>query len=217
MLNPVFQKRFTELESQFNAMPFRTAIGMSATRVPSGIWQQWATSAQNLILAVFGKESPHYTNFVEAFKECSGYDHSVNILKGIFLSAKADFEGGYVFDVDLRVSGEVFGDFVAMARHALSEGHKDVAAVLACAALEDTLKRFAGANGLDVGEKSMQEVVGALKSKGLVSGAQKSLMDTMPKIRDYAMHANWEKISAPDVSSVIGFVEQFLLTKFSHS
>ena len=217
MLNTVFQKRFTELESQFNAMPFQpNGDGMTGTHVPSGIWQQWATSAQNLILPVFGKESPHYTNFVGAFKECSGYDHYVNILKGIFLSAKADFEGGYVFDVDLRVSGEVFGDFIAMAKHALSEGHKDVAAVLACAALEDTLKRFAAANGLDVGEKSMQEVVGALKSKGLVSGAQKSLMDTMPKIRDYAMHANWEKLSAPDVSSVIGFVEQFLLSKFSH-
>lgn len=189
---------------------------MSGTHVPSGIWQQWATSAQNLILAVFGKESPHYTNFIVAFKEGSGYDHSVNVLKGIFLSAKADFEGGYVFDVDLRVSGEVFGDFVAMAKHALSEGHKDVAAVLACAALEDTLKRFSAANGLDVGEKSMQEVVGALKSRGLVSGAQKSLLDTMPKIRDYAMHANWEKISEPDVSSVIGFVEQFLISKFSH-
>jgi hypothetical protein len=35
----------------------------------------------------------------------------------------------------------------------------------------------------------------------------------MPKIRDYAMHASWQKISAPDISSVIGFVEQFLLTK----
>jgi len=56
--------------------------------------------------------------------------------------------------------------------------------------------------------------VNALKSKGLVSGAQKSLLDTMPKIRDYAMHANWDKITAEDVSSVIGFVEQFLLSHF---
>lgn len=217
MLNPLFQKRFTELKAQFDAMPFRpNSAGMSGTNVPSGVWQQWATSAQSLILAVFGEGSPHYTNFVAAFKDCSGYDYSVNVLKGIFLSAKEDFEGGYVFDVDLRVSGEVFGDFVAMAKQSLSEGHKDVAAVLACSALEDTLKRYATANGLDVGEKSMQEVVGALKSKGLVSGAQKSLLDTMPKLRDFAMHANWEKISAPDVSSVIGFVEQFLLSKFSH-
>ena len=55
----------------------------------------------------------------------------------------------------------------------------------------------------------------SLKAKGLVTGAHKSILDTMPKIRDYAMHANWSKISAHDVSSVIGFVEKFLLSEFS--
>jgi hypothetical protein len=216
MLNPIFQKRFDELKTQFEAMPFKvTDPGYPGTHVPAGIWEQWATSVQNLILTVFGENSPHYSNFLTAFKACAGYDYHISVLKGVFLSAKEDFEGGYVFNVDLRISGEIFGDFIAMGKHSLSEGHKDVAAVLACAALEDTLKRFAATNGLDVSEKSMQEVVSALKSKGLVSGAQKSLLDSMPKVRDFAMHANWEKLSAPDVSSVIGFVEQFLLSKFS--
>ena len=136
-------------------------------------------------------------------------------LRGLFLSAKNDFDGGYVFNVDLRVSGEVFGDFVVLAKHALSEGHKDVAAVLASAALEDALKRFAFVNGLLVDGQTMQEVINALKSKGLVAGAQKSLLDAMPKVRNHALHANWDKISETEVSSVIGFVEQFLLSKFS--
>jgi hypothetical protein len=61
----------------------------------------------------------------------------------------------------------------------LEEGNKDVAAVLACAALEDALKRYATLNDLDVQDQSMQQVVGALKSKGLVSGAQKILLDTV--------------------------------------
>ena len=98
---------------------------------------------------------------------------------------------------------------------ALAEGAKDVAAVLACAALEDALKRLALLNNLEVSDKTMQDVVNALKAKGLVGGAQKSLLDTMPKIRDYAMHANWDKITPQDVGSVIGFVEQLLLVKFS--
>ncbi|MDX1914816.1 MAG: hypothetical protein SFU55_04460 [Methylophilus sp.] len=215
MLNPIFQKRFSELEIQLEKLPFTPNNGMLGTHVPSGVWQQWATSAQNLILTVFRENSPHYSNFLTAFKNCGGYDYDINVLKGVFLSAKEDFEGGYVFNVDLQISGEIFGDFIGMAKHALSENHVEVAAVLACAALEDTLKRFATNNGLSVSEKSMQEVVSALKSKGLVSGAQKTLLDSMPKIRDFAMHANWEKLSAPDVSSVIGFVEQFLLSKFS--
>ena len=63
----------------------------------------------------------------------------------------------------------------------------------------------------------MSEVINALKSKRLVSGAQRSLLDAMPRIRNFAMHANWEKISEPDVNSIIGFVEQFLLQKFSQN
>jgi hypothetical protein len=60
----------------------------------------------------------------------------------------------------------------------------------------------------------MQEVINALKAKGLVSGPQKSLLDIMPRVRDAAMHADWQKITSQDVGSVIGFVEQFLLTQF---
>lgn len=140
----------------------------------------------------------------------------VKRLQGLFKSAKEDFEGGYVFNVDLRVSGEVFGDFIVLAKQSLAEGHKDMAAVLASAALEDSLKRYATANGLNVDDGSMMAVINALKSKSLVSGAEKTLLNAMPKIRNYAMHADWEKISEPDVNSVIGFVEQFLLTKFNH-
>lgn len=216
MLKETMSKRFVELQAQSNSLPFRSnSGGMSGSHVPEGVWQQWATSAQSLIRAACGEQSPHYTNFVTAFKECSGYDYHVKVLQGIFQSAREDFEGGYIFDVDLRVSGEVFGDFVAMAKQSISDGYKDVAAVLACAALEDALKRYARVKGLSVDESTMSEVVNALKSKGLVHGAQKSLLDTMPKIRNFAMHGNWDKISAADVGSVIGFVEQFLLSNFS--
>ncbi len=216
MISSLFQKRFSELEEQLKKLPHQpNRGGMSGTHVPSGVWEKWATSAQNLILAVYGKESPHYVNFLNELKECRGYDNHIQSLGGVFQSAKEDFEGGYVFNVDLKVSGEVFGDFVVMAKQALGEGHKDVAAVLASAALEDALKRFASANNLEVSDKSMQEVISALKSKGLVAGAQKSLLDAMPKLRDHAMHANWDKIDATAVSSILGFVEQLLLSKFT--
>ena len=60
----------------------------------------------------------------------------------------------------------------------------------------------------------MSQVINALKSKGLVSGAQKSMLSAMLQIRNLAMHARWEKLAKPDVSGIIGFVEQFLLTTF---
>ena len=218
MLRDTFARRFKELQASFSFIQFQPyGDGMAGSFVPDGQWQKWATSVQNLILAVFGESSPHYQNFIRVYASCGGADNAVKTLNALFLSAKEDFEGGYVFDVDLRVSGEVFGDFIALARQSLAEGHKDVAAVLACAALEDALKRYAVANRISVDSKTMQEVVNALKAASLVAGAQKSLLDAMPRIRNLAMHADWSRISEPDVSSVLGFVEQFLLSKFSNS
>ena len=199
MLTDTFSKHFQELQDKLDAGETRSL----------GTYLGWATSAQSLIKAVFGEHSPHYTNFTEVLNKSQTTTGTI----GIFKSAKEDFEGGYVFNVDLRISGEVFGDFIVLAKHSLAEGHKDVAAVLACAALEDALKRYAVAEGLNVDDKSMTEVINALKSKGLVSGSQKSLLGAMPKLRNDALHAEWEKISEPEVNSVIAFVEQFLLTK----
>ena len=209
-MNETFSRRFKELDKKFTTIPTRSS-DYGGSYYPEGSWQQWATSCQNLIRAVYGVDSPHYENLAAAMARCDGSDHRVNVIRGVFLSAQEDFEGGYVFNVELTVSGEVFGDFVVLARQALVEGNKDVAAVLASAALEDALKRYARSRSLNVDNKSMEEVINALKSKGLVSGAQKSLLDAMPRIRNYAMHANWKKISDPDVNSIIGFVEQFLL------
>jgi hypothetical protein len=216
LLSDKFKARFAELETQ---MPRSEApmAGNSAPFYDPDHYIGWATSAQDLIRAVFGQNSPQYENFVFSLKASTVSYVKLESLKVIFNSAKEAFDDGYIFNVELTVSGELFGNFVEMAKHALSEGHKDVAAVLACAALEDTLKRYALINGLTIDGNSMQDTVNALKSKGLVTGAQKTLLESMPKIRDYAMHANWDKIDAPAVNSVIGYVEQFLLSKFSGS
>ncbi len=206
-------KWFDELEADMNAM--KKALRHSVWEYDTIDWQKWTTSARAAIQSVFGKDSPHDLNFSEAYQKCRGYKEEIDALQGIFLAAKRDVLGGYVFNAEKIISGELFGDFVVMAKSALDQGHKDVAAVLACAALEDALKRYARLNELDIDDKDMQSVVNALKSKGLVTGAQKSLLDSMPKIRDYAMHANWVKIKPEDVAAVIGFVEHFLMNNFN--
>ena len=208
-----FRKRFIELRHKADCLP--TTESEYGFYYAAGTWQGWATSAQSLIKAVYGTSSPHYINFSEHLSRCNGDSGCVQILKDIFSSAQEDFEGGYVFSVDLKISGEVFGDFVVLAKESLVNGYKNVAAVLATAALEDSLKRYARANEIETDDRSLTEIINALKSKGLVSGAAKSLLGSMPRLRNAALHADWEKISEPEVSSIIGFVEQFLLMNFS--
>jgi hypothetical protein len=215
VINDKFKSRFVELLEQINAFPRQPRGEYSAPPFAAANYEGWGASALALVRAVFGQDSSYHKSLNSLVSSCNGLEWQVEAMKGVFVSAKEAFDGGYVFNIDAEISGEVFADFVSAAKRALSEGYTEVAAVLACAALEDTLKRYAILNGLNVESNSMQDTVNALKSKGLVKGAQKSLLDPMPKIRDYAMHAKWDKIAPPDVSSVIGYVEQFLLTHFS--
>ncbi len=177
----------------------------------------WASSALSAIQGAFGTDSPHVVAFqreLDAIQNNYVWSRRFQSIRGVFLGAKSDIDGGYLFNLQRSLSGEVFGDFVSSAKAALADGHHTVAAVLACAALEDALKRFAISNGLEVDGQTMDGVVNALKSKALVSGAQKSLLAVMPRVRNAAMHAEWDKLSPQDAGSVIGFVEQFLLAHF---
>lgn len=206
-------RRFQELEKQMQELKKTPVGGGGITWYAPEHWQAWATSVLSLFDSAFGRSSVHFEIFARLHEGKRG-DVDVDAAKGVFQAAKSDWEGGYVLSLERTVSGEIFADLVTLAKEALSYDNQPAAAVLACAALEDALKRFAVSKGLDVSDKVMQQVVAALKSKGLVSGAQKSLLDAMPKIRDHAMHAQWEKITPADTASVIAFVEQFLLAHF---
>ena len=212
----LFSKRFQELEQEAAQVGFVQDSYGNQIATPSS-WEQWATSVLNLLQRALGENSTHYRNFQNVYENFNwlASEHHVEQAKGVFRAAKADYEGGYVFSLESALSGEVLGDFVVLAESALAEGHKDVAAVLACAALEDALKRYATREGLDVANKDMSSVIAALKGAGLVAGPQKSLLDKMPAIRDKAMHANWNEVTSENVGGVIGFVQQFILRHFS--
>lgn len=210
-VDALIRQRFKELDEEVEQV-WRGPPGNM--NVDYQAWGKWTTSVLSLLESSFGTKSPHHQNLRTICDKFNFQSYQIEGAVGIFRAARRDYESGYLFHLEARLSGEIFGDFVTLAKRCLVEDQKDVAAVLASAALEDALKRYATANKIDVEGKTMQDIVGALKAEGLVGGAQKTLLDTMPKIRDYAMHANWAKITPADVGSVIGFVENFLLTHF---
>jgi hypothetical protein len=209
----IIQKRFDELAACTVAFQGHDNGGIYGN---DRAWGTWSSSASNLLHLVFGFDSSHSARFEQLINSVNGAvsQEEFDRAFGTFLGAKADYERDCYGSLERKVSGEVFGDFIVAAKKAFDEGNKDVAAVLGCAALEDALKRFANLKSLNVDGKDMSEVIGALKSKGLVGGAQKSILETMPKTRNNAMHADWSKISAPEVGAVIGFTERFLLDNF---
>ena len=136
-------------------------------------------------------------------------------LCGCLQSLKSDLTEGRIVSLQAEAQGEVFGDFLTSARRALGEGQKNVAAVLACAALEDSLKQCAKSHSLDVDDADMSTVVGALKSVDAVDKTEGSILKGYTLVRNKAFHAQWDAIDNPAITSILAFTDQFLIKHFS--
>jgi len=164
----------------------------------------------NILEGLYGSKS----HKCKAYIDQQALYTMVAVSSGVLKSIRDEIETGLTGNLELQSQGGIFGDFVTLARESLNE-NKDVAAVLISAALEDTLKRFALQNGLDVSDAEMSEVINALKSQGLLKGPQASVVQSYVKFRNKAFHAEWDAIEKETVNSAIGFTEQFLLGNFA--
>lgn len=171
------------------------------------------TATKGILETLYGARRKRWEDYIEDNTEGYLYGKKLQVYLGVLKSIRAEIGMGIVGDLRKEIEGEVFADFVTLAKRSLEE-NKDVSAVLACAALEDALKRLGVANGLDVQDKEMSQVISALKTKGLLKGAQTKVITGYLTLRNKAFHAEWNKIEKPEVSSAIGFTEQFLLKHF---
>ena len=209
-------KRVDELIGFGNAvLATKKSVGsqyFSSHFVDGAKFRGFRSASLSFLESVFGAHQTYYKEFIKHVTSSSPDDTEVGI--NILQAAKSEIEGGWLFTVEGQISAEIFADFIALAKEALDD-NKDVAAVLACAALEDALKRVATKENLDVNDKDMPEVINVLKTKGVIKGAQVPIVQSYVKLRNKAFHAEWDKFDKESVSSVIGFTEQFLLSNFS--
>lgn len=138
-----------------------------------------------------------------------------DIIRGTLLNIREELDTNLIRNIKTEAAGAVIGDLVALAKEKLKAGYSNVAAVLVSAALEDALKRKAEEFGINVGNKTLSTVISSLKSKSFFKGAQVPIITSYIKMRNAAMHADWDKIQKADISSLIGFLEPFLLEHFS--
>jgi hypothetical protein len=133
------------------------------------------------------------------------------------MSVEDDIKLGLTENLRTKIAGEVLTDFLQLSRTALEEkgnDTKNVAAVLAAALFEDTIRRLAIANGIPHLEK-LADVLKELKDKGIIQGTQVGIAQSYLSFRNNALHAQWEKVEKESVASVLGFVEQLLMKNFS--
>ena len=139
-----------------------------------------------------------------------------NAAQGTLKNLKSEIESGLIKNFRLEVAADVLTDFLQLARTALdqnTEGAKNVAAVLAAAAFEDTIRRLGSSIGV-VAQEGLADVLHKLKDAGVIQSPQVGIAQSYLSFRNHALHANWDKVERASIQSVLGFVEQLLIKHF---
>ncbi len=137
---------------------------------------------------------------------------------GVLESLLSDLKLGLIGNLRQQIAGEILGDLIELAKTALSENKPEainVAAVLAAASYDDTIRRMgsqlAGIND----RRDLEKVLNELKKKDYFKGAQVSIAQSYLKFRNDALHADWDNIEKESVTACLGFIEELLLKHFS--
>src|SRR6266849_4830035 len=188
--------------------------------------QHVLTGALTLMIAVYGEDSQQVKSLLKrrdeiAVAKATHYVQKVwltDAVSGALANLEDEIGAGLLSTVERRVTSDGLNDLVRLARVALdetTEGAKNVAAVLAAAAYEDTIRRIAKEHAGVIERDRLDVVIDRLKTAGLLVSPQLGIALSYLSFRNHALHAEWDKIDRSSVTSVLGFVQELLLKHFS--
>jgi hypothetical protein len=202
-------------------------IALSTAQIQADAYAQLLQGTTSILDLVYGTNSTQLRTLQETLKTTQGqmlmeYLHNqhftlAKIIRGALQNVKQEINSGLIGSLQRQFTSEVLTDLIQLARAALDEkgdGAKNVAAVLAAAAFEDTIRRMGVTLAGIVGHDDLSDVLNGLKSAGVIQSPQIGIAQSYLSFRNHALHANWDKIQRESVQSVLGFVEQLLLRHF---
>ncbi len=170
-----------------------------------------------VLIAAYGPNSPQLETVRKAPSEPRGYP-IWTACTGALQNLLSELQSGFTGSLRLSLTGAVLGDFVSLSRDLLGEKGEDaknVAAVLAAAAFEDTMRRLARELAGVHDRPKLESVLQALRAGRHIEEAQFTIAQGYLKFRNDALHADWETLQRESVASVLGFLEQLILKHFS--
>jgi HEPN domain-containing protein len=166
------------------------------------------TETISLIAAIYGKGKPHYQRVIHFYSE--GHLHALEQTEGLLIGTKKNLESGLIDDLKSKVLIDIKTDFLETANNLLNEGEKDPAAVLACIVLEDSLKRLSSKSNLkEAKNKELSVVAGLLYRAGIIEKSTNQSIQNFKNLRNAALHAQWEQVSAESVGLLLTFLPMF--------
>ena len=211
------QERFEKLmvEAVHIRNTARPAKVMGGDAVDTFALERWLVSVSDALHRVFGSGS-QYCAHLETAMKAGPFSDSLRRLEAVLAvlhAAARDFEAGYAQDLQELIAGEVFSDFLDMAKHLAdeyAEGHVPAASV-AGAVLEDALRRLHTKHIAPwEGDSKISVLNDALKKANVYPQAQWRQIQTWADIRNEADHGHFENVDAQQVTAMLQGIGDFI-------
>jgi hypothetical protein len=176
------------------------------------------TSGRAAIDLIAGRNSVYFRHAEEIMASTGWVQSKMLAILGVVESLRANVEAGYMQSITELIHGELFGDFLEMARHLLDEGYKDPAAVVAGAALEAHLRQLCVKNGIAteaVGSSGTHPKKADAMNAELASGLAYSKLDLKSvtawlDLRNHAAHGKFGEYSKEQVELMVMGIQDFI-------
>ena len=173
-----------------------------------------------LIARLYGSDSLYFERFKTSTQDkdfnimFSRYYRHVADVVGIFKAVEHDIKSGMLVNFRSLIQAEVFADFLDMAEHLHRESYKDAAAVLLGAVLEDSLRKIAGAKGVDILNSKRKPLTidplnVELAKKGVYNALVQKQITSWANLRNDAAHGHFDKYDSAQVQQMLLFVQNF--------
>lgn len=209
-------KRFQELLEKGDALlQTRSHGGYGPDLVENAACEEWVTASLAFLRRVMGKESEYYQRFSEA-SERGALFHHIEKAVSVLRAAKADFDGGYLFETRRRIQAEVFDEFLEQAESLLLDGYFQVAAVIAGAVLEDGLRRLCADRSITLPPRPKLDSMNAeLAKAGVYDKLVQKQVTWLADLRNKAAHGEWDKFKREDAEEMLKAVRRFMVDYLS--
>lgn len=143
----------------------------------------------------------------------------VESLLGTVQALRRDIEGGWIGEAEVRVRVDTLGGLLGVADSLMAPedgpAMKDPAAAIAGVVLEAHIRRLAEANHLegsrpDGRRKKAEDLNGDLRAAGIIDLLDLKSITTWLQIRNYAVHAEWDKFNEGQVDLMLRGVRDFI-------
>jgi len=179
--------------------------------------QRLTAMARAAIGRVAGEQS-QYAKHADRILEGGMYDagKAVQLVGGV-QALLADVQAGRLAGIGQLVRGELFGDFLEMARYLLDEGYKDPAAVIAGSALEAHLRVLCQNASIDtevasageVRRKKADRLNAELTKADVYSKLDQKNVTAWLDLRNKAAHGEYDQYTKEQVSLMVDGIRDF--------